>query len=68
MVEVAVALDVVPDEAHLQRRLRVLDYGGRHHHGGHRLLGLVVQLHPAHYTAPPGQLLRKDTMRRDTIR
>lgn len=62
VVEVAVALDVVPDEAHLQRRLRVLHYGRRHHHGGHGLLGLVVQLHPAHDTAPPGHLLPYSTM------
>lgn len=51
-------LDIVTDEAHLQRRLRVFHHGRRHHYGCNRVLSLVVELHPAHDTAASREFLQ----------
>lgn len=59
VVEVAVALDVVADEAHLQRRLRVFNHGRCHHHRSHGIVRLIVKLDPAYNAAPPRHLLHR---------
>lgn len=59
VVEVAVALDVVADEAHLQRRLRVFNHGRCHNHRSHGVVRLIVELHPAHYATSPRHLLHE---------
>lgn len=51
------ALDVVADEAHLQRRLGVFNHGGCHHHRGHGIVRLIVELNPPYYAATPRHLL-----------
>lgn len=51
------ALDVVADEAHLQRRLGVFNHGGCHHHRSHGIVRLIVELHPAYDAATPRHLL-----------
>lgn len=59
VVEVAVALDVVADEAHLQRRLRVFNHGRCHNHRSHGVVRLIIELHPAHYATSPRHLLHQ---------